>query len=186
MSQELQAAAGDMRQEVFVLNANDERDIEAAFGALVEREQMRHLSLDPSLFGRRDRLVALASRHAVPAIYEWREFAEAGGLMSEGASVADAYRLVGVYAGKILSGSNPADLPVQSTKVELRVGEDVATLTPHRPGRAGLPHPVLHGRAPLCPRRLECRGIRPPWVYTCCDEGYPDGPGRASNKEGES
>ena len=82
MSQELQAAAGDMRQEVFVLNANDERDIEAAFGALVEREQMRHLSLDPSLFGRRDRLVALASRHAVPAIYEWREFAEAGGLMS--------------------------------------------------------------------------------------------------------
>src|SRR5262245_30790412 len=121
MSQELQAAAGEMRQEVFVLNANDERDFEAAFGALVKRGANALLiAPDPFLFSRRDRLVALAARHAVPAIYEWREFAEAGGLMSYGASVVDAYRLVGVYTGKILNGSNPSDLPVQqSTKVEL-------------------------------------------------------------------
>jgi ABC-type uncharacterized transport system substrate-binding protein len=69
-----------------------------------------------------DRIVALARRHAVPAIYEWREFADAGGLMSYGTNIAESYRLVGLYAGRILKGAKPADLPVmQATKVEFVV-----------------------------------------------------------------
>jgi ABC-type uncharacterized transport system substrate-binding protein len=75
---------------------------------------------DPFFLSRRDRLVSVISRHAVPAIYQFREFVTAGGLVSYGANLADGYRLVGVYAGRIIKGEKPADLPVvQPSKFEL-------------------------------------------------------------------
>jgi putative ABC transport system substrate-binding protein len=80
------------------------------------------IGADPFFTSRSERLAALALRNAVPAIFQWREFAAAGGLMSYGGNLTDAYRQVGVYTGRILNGEKPADLPVQqSTKVELIV-----------------------------------------------------------------
>jgi putative tryptophan/tyrosine transport system substrate-binding protein len=123
-----QDAARTLGMQVRVLRASTPIEIDAAFGALVElRAGLLVVSGDPVLTDRRDQIVALAAGHAVPAIYLWREFAAAGGLMSYGISVKDAYRQIGVYAGRILKGEKPADLPVQQiTKVELIINLKIA------------------------------------------------------------
>jgi ABC-type uncharacterized transport system substrate-binding protein len=113
-----------------VLNASSNDEIDAAFAVLV-RERPDAFFVGPSaLFvGRRVQLVHLASRHALPAVYSQREFVEIGGLMSYGANVLDAYRQVGVYAGRILKGTQPADLPVvQASKFELVINNQTARM----------------------------------------------------------
>jgi putative ABC transport system substrate-binding protein len=110
----VQDAARSLGLELNVLNASTESEIDKAFRTLVElRADALIVSVDPFLTNHRAQIVALAARHAVPAIYGVREFAIAGGLMSYGIDLADAYRQEGIYAGKILSGAKPADLPVQ-------------------------------------------------------------------------
>jgi ABC-type uncharacterized transport system substrate-binding protein len=118
---ELEPIARAAGQLVLVLSANNDHDLEAAFAILVEnRADAVVVAPDPFLDSRRDQVVALAARHAVPAIYQWREFVVAGGLISYGTSLADAHRQIGVYVGNILKGTRPADLPViQPTKFEL-------------------------------------------------------------------
>jgi putative tryptophan/tyrosine transport system substrate-binding protein len=118
---EAESAARNLGVRLVILHASTPRDIEAAFASLVGRQIGALLGgADALLFSQRRQIAALAVRHAIPAIYEFREFVEAGGLMSYGTDLADAYRLAGIYTGRILKGEKPADLPVQqSTKVEL-------------------------------------------------------------------
>jgi putative ABC transport system substrate-binding protein len=120
-TRDLQSAAVTTRQQILVLNASNESEIESAFATLVQRRAGALLvQSDPFFNSRPDQIVALAARHAVPAMYQWRDFPVAGGLMSYGTVLADAYRQVGIYAGKILKGTKPSDLPVQhSVKVQL-------------------------------------------------------------------
>jgi putative ABC transport system substrate-binding protein len=115
------AGALSIGQQIQVLNAGNPSDLDSAFATLVQRRAGGLIvTSDAFLLGRRDEIVGLAARHAVPAIYFLREFVVAGGLMSYGASITDAYRQVGLYAGHILKGEKPADLPVQqAVKVEL-------------------------------------------------------------------
>jgi putative ABC transport system substrate-binding protein len=120
---DVQEAARAKGVQLSVLNASTEGEIAAAFAALVQLQAgALVVGNDPFFNNRREHLVALASRHAVPAIYEWREFAVAGGLISYGTSLTSVYRQHGGYTGKILKGAKPADLPVQQpTTFELVV-----------------------------------------------------------------
>jgi putative ABC transport system substrate-binding protein len=120
---DVQAAAATIGQQLLVLDVNNARDIETAFATFVERGAAALLvGSGAFLNSNRERIIGLAARHALPASYSLREFAAEGGLMSYGASVTDAYRQVGIYAGRILKGEKPADMPVQqATKIELTV-----------------------------------------------------------------
>ena len=126
--QEAQEAAARLGVQVLVLRASAETDLNAVFVDLVQQRAGALLvCASPLFFSRHQQLVVLAARHAVPAIYEWREFAAAGGLMSYGTSLNDAYRQMGVYAGRILKGEKPAHLPiVQSTKFEFVINLSTA------------------------------------------------------------
>jgi putative ABC transport system substrate-binding protein len=121
VSKDLQAVADTLGLRLHVLHASTETDFEAAFATAAQlRVALVIGSADPLFGSHAAQLGALALRHRAPAIYFRREFAAAGGLMSYGGSITDTYRLAGVYAGRILKGEKPADLPVvQSTKVEL-------------------------------------------------------------------
>jgi putative ABC transport system substrate-binding protein len=120
---DVQEAARAKGVQLIILKAGTENEIDAAFASLVQLHAGALLvQTDPFFNDRRDQIVALASRHAVPAIYGLREFAASGGLISYGTSFTAAFHLVGVYAGKILAGAKPADLPVQQpTTFELVV-----------------------------------------------------------------
>jgi putative ABC transport system substrate-binding protein len=117
----LQGAARTLGLQLHVLHASTERGIDTAFAQLIElRAGALVIGGDAFFTSRSEQLGALTVRHAVPAIYELREFAAAGGLMSYGGSLTDAFRHVGMYTGRILKGERPADLPVQqATKFEL-------------------------------------------------------------------
>jgi len=120
-TKDLQAAAGTLGLQIHVLNASTDRDFATVFANLVQlRAGGLVIGGDGFFISRSEQLAALTVRHAVPAIFQYREFPAAGGLTSYGGSFTDSYRQVGVYAGRILKGEKPADLPVQqTTKVEL-------------------------------------------------------------------
>ena len=107
--------------KLVIANASAERDLELAFTMLAqERVDALFVQVDPLFTDRRVKIADLAAQHSLPAIYALREFVDAGGLMSYGTSITDANRQLGVYAGQVLQGKKPADLPVvQSTKFEL-------------------------------------------------------------------
>jgi len=118
---DVELAAQALGQQLIIAPVRSEGELDGAFTSIVERGAKALLvGSGPLLTSNRGRIVALATRHAIPAIYGLREFVEAGGLMSYGASVVEAYRQVGIYAGRVLKGEKPADLPVvQSSKFEL-------------------------------------------------------------------
>jgi putative ABC transport system substrate-binding protein len=127
-ARDLQQAAHSVGQQVLVVYAASEPDIDTAFGVLVrERIGALLVGADPFFNSRRDQVVALAARHTLPAVYMNRDFVAAGGLASYGTSIPEGYRQAGIYAAKILSGAKPADLPViQPTKFELVINLKIA------------------------------------------------------------
>jgi putative ABC transport system substrate-binding protein len=135
---EIQAAADHLKQHLEVLTASTENDLEAAFATMVQRGVGGLIvKPDPFFIYRSERLVGLAARHAMPAIYPIRAFADLGGLMSYGSNLREPYQQAGIYVGKILKGAKPADLPIQqSTKVELVINLKTANAL-------GLKIPVL-------------------------------------------
>ncbi len=118
---EAQEAARARGVKLHILKATTENEIDTAFATLVQLQAgALVIAADPLFTSRYDHLVSLAARYAVPAIYPWREFTASGGLISYAPSLTAAFRLLGSYAGKILNGAKPADLPVQQpTKFEL-------------------------------------------------------------------
>jgi putative tryptophan/tyrosine transport system substrate-binding protein len=118
---DVQGTARSIGQELHILYASSEHELDAAFATAAQLPARAMLVCADAVFATwRDHLITLAARYAIPAIFELREFAAAGGLMSYGPSLSEAYRLVGLYTGQILKGAEPADLPVQqSTKFEL-------------------------------------------------------------------
>jgi len=127
-SRDLQGAARSLGLQLHVLHASTERDFDEVFAALSRaRAGALVIGNDPFLNDWRERLAALALRGAMPTISQYREFVAAGGLMSYGGDITDVYRKAGTYAGRILKGAKPADLPVeQSTKVELFINMKTA------------------------------------------------------------
>jgi putative ABC transport system substrate-binding protein len=121
LSRQLQAAARDLGFELRVLQASTERELETVFASLAQLQAgAMVIASDPFLNSHSEQIAALALRHAMPTMHQFREFPAAGGLMGYGGSITDSYRLVGEYTGRILKGEKPADLPVQQyTKVEL-------------------------------------------------------------------
>ncbi len=119
--EDVEEAARTIGQQIVVVNASSERDFDTAFATLVQQRAGGLLvATDPFFLSRRDQLVALADRYVIPTIYQFREFATAGGLMSYGTNIAEAYHQAGEYTGRILKGKKPADLPIfQQTKLEL-------------------------------------------------------------------
>ena len=130
MLRDVETAARAMGLQVQVLNAGTSQEIDAAFASFVrERPDALFVGPDPFFVSRRVQLVHLASRHAVPAAYTQRDYAVAGGLMSYGSNLMDAFRQVGVYTGRILKGAKPADLPVlQPSKFELVINHQTARM----------------------------------------------------------
>jgi putative ABC transport system substrate-binding protein len=118
---EINSAARALGRQIQIVNATNERELDAAFASLAQSKAGALLIASNAYFtSRRDQIVALAAQRAIPAIYDQREFPMAGGLVSYGTNLSDSYRLMGVYTGKILKGEKPTDLPVQqSTKFEL-------------------------------------------------------------------
>jgi ABC-type uncharacterized transport system substrate-binding protein len=128
VSKDMQAAARTLDLQLRILHASTEREIDGAFTALVQ-QRVGALVVGPDTFfdTQRDQIVALAARHAIPAIYQQREAVVSGGLMSYGASPDEAYHQAGIYTGRILKGEKPADLPVmQSAKFELVINRKTA------------------------------------------------------------
>jgi putative ABC transport system substrate-binding protein len=119
----VKSAADTTRQQILVLSASTESELDKAFASLAQQQAGSVLVQSDGFFNDRpQKIVTLAARYAVPALYQWREFAAAGGLMSYGTDFADAYRQVGFYTGRVLNGAKPSDLPVQqSVKVQLVV-----------------------------------------------------------------
>jgi putative ABC transport system substrate-binding protein len=135
---DVEPAARAMGLQIQVLNASTSREINAAFAPLErERPDALFVGLDPFLVSRRVQLAQLASHHSIPAAYPTRDCTEVGGLMSYGASITGAYHQAGVYAGRILKGSKPADLPVvQASKFELVINAETARMLGHRARQA--------------------------------------------------
>jgi putative tryptophan/tyrosine transport system substrate-binding protein len=127
---DVQSTAGSMGLQIQIFRASTSHDLNEVFATLVrERRDALFVGIDSFFVSRRVQLTHLAARHAVPATYPLREYAEAGGLMSYGSSLTDTYRQMGVYSGRILKGAKPADLPVvQASKIELVINAETARL----------------------------------------------------------
>src|SRR5690242_16414584 len=124
---EVKEAARVLRREVHLLDARNEKDIEAAFAAMGRAQDHALVVVTDAFFDtRREQLIALSAKHALPTVYSWREYPKAGGLMSYGTNLSDAYRISGTYVGRILAGARPAEMPVQEAKVEFLINRRAA------------------------------------------------------------